>query len=235
MMIDLEMDCEMFVLSEEHNITDFDCGDEDLNDFFNREALLYKHQKLAETVFFRHNSSGATVCAFSYSASCIKTSDLPSNRSKKVKELVPREKSLKAYPGILIGRRGVSKDVNGQGIGSQLVKFIKNYCSEYFSSFVRYLLVDAYNKPEIIRFYQNNDFITVYSTEEQEKQSFKKTPEGNLHTRYMFFDMLPWCDKLIISVWQKTHILYIISIIQVLTVIKIIQYPPYLLKILQIL
>jgi len=39
MEIDLRLDCDRFVLSEEHLLTAFDCGDEDLNEFFNRDAL----------------------------------------------------------------------------------------------------------------------------------------------------------------------------------------------------
>jgi GNAT superfamily N-acetyltransferase len=192
MKIDLEQDCEMVVLSEEQKITDFDCGDDDLNDFFDNEAILYSRQMLAETIFFRHKSNGKTVCAFSYSASSIKTADLPGNRSKKVKELVPREKSLKAYPGMLIGRLGVATEFNGQGIGSQLMKYIKTFCLVKYPRNVRYLLVDAYNKPEVINFYKKNSFLTVYSSEEQERQSFKRTPEGSLRTIYMFYDMTQW-------------------------------------------
>jgi GNAT superfamily N-acetyltransferase len=164
MVINLENDCERILLSEKHVISDFDCGDEDLNDFFNNEAILYGRQMLAETIFFRHRSSGATVCAFSISASSIKTADLPGSRGKKVKELVPREKSLKAYPGILIGRLGVATNFNGQGVGSQLMDYIKNYCLDKFPRHVRYLLVDAYNEPAVINFYQKNDFATVFFT-----------------------------------------------------------------------
>jgi GNAT superfamily N-acetyltransferase len=196
MKIDLNQDCEMFVLSEEQKITDFDCGDEDLNDFFNSEALLYKRQMLAETYFFRHKSSGAIVCAFSISASSIKTSDLPGSRGKKVKELIPREKMLKAYPGILIGRLGVAKIFNGQGAGSQLMKIIKDYSLVTLPGFVRYLLVDAYNEPAVINFYQKNDFATVFSTEEQENKTNGRNINEPLHTRYMFYDMIKWRNKM---------------------------------------
>ena len=95
-MIDLERDCEMVVLSEEQFISNFDCGNADLNDFFNYDALEYKRQMLSQTCFFRHKSSGVVVCAFSFSASSIKTADLPGSRRKKVKEYIPREKSLKS-------------------------------------------------------------------------------------------------------------------------------------------
>ena len=186
----------MVVLSEEQVISGFDCGNADLNDFFNHDAIEYKRQMLSQTCFFTHKSSGDVVCAFSFSASSIKTADLPGSRRKKVKEYVPREKSLKAYPGILIGRLGVSKDFSGQGAGSQLIQFIRDFCLSNFPDFVRYLLVDAYNEPAVIGFYQKNKFTTVFSTEEQEKESYKQKPDETLHTRFMFYDMIQWRNKM---------------------------------------
>jgi len=148
-MIDLERDCNLLILSEEQMITDFDCGNADLNEFFN-----------------------------------------------KVKEYVPREKSLKSYPGILIGRLGVATEFNGQGAGSQLLDFIKDFCIANFPDFVRYLLVDAYNEPAIVGFYQKNKFISVFSTEEQEKKAYGQIPLETLRTRYMFYDMIQWRNKM---------------------------------------
>jgi GNAT superfamily N-acetyltransferase len=193
MVVDLREDCDTLFIKAEQVIADFDCGDTDLNDFFNHEAFLYRRQMLAETCFFRHKSSGKIVCAFSFSASSIKTADLPGSRRKKVKELVPREKSLKAYPGILIGRLGVATDFNGQGIGTQLIDYIKDYCLLHFPGHVRYLLVDAYNDPVVVGFYQKNYFTTVFSTEDQEKETYRQSDA--LQTRYMFYDMMKWRDK----------------------------------------
>ena len=195
-MIDLYRDCKMIILSEKNAISDFDCGNEDLNDFFNQDAIQYKRQMLSQTYFFRHNICGTVVCAFSFSASSIKTVDLPGSRRKKVKEFIPREKSLKSYPGILIGRLGVSTKFAGQGVGSQLMRVIKNFCLVQFPDFVRYLFVDAYNEPAIVGFYQKNDFIEVFSTQEQEKQSYRHPPTEPLQTRYMFYDMIQWRNKM---------------------------------------
>ena len=100
-MFNLIRDCERLILSDEQVISGFDCGNADLNEFFNQDALAYKRQMLSRTYFFRHKSSGAVICAFSFSASSIKTADLPGSRRKKVKEYVPREKSMKSYPAIL--------------------------------------------------------------------------------------------------------------------------------------
>ena len=194
-MIDLEKDCEMFALTEEQIISDFDCGNEDLNEFFNHDALLYRRQMLSETCFFRHKITGAVVCAFSFSASSIKTADLPGSRRKKVKEYVPREKSLKSYPGILIGRLGVATEFGGQGTGSQLLDFIKDFCLLNYPGFARYLLVDAYNEPTVLKFYQKNDFTAVFSSEEQEKEAYRQPPSEILRTRYMFFDMIQWRNR----------------------------------------
>ena len=186
----------MFILTKDQLISDFDCGNADLNDFFNCEAILYKQQMLSQTVFFRHKNSGKVVCAFAFSANSIKTADLPGSRSKKVKEYDPREKSLKSYPGILIGRMGVSSEFSGQGAGSQLIDIIKDFCLVQFPDFVRYLLVDAYNETAVIGFYQKNKFTAVFSTEEQEKKSYLQPPAESLQTRYMFYDLIKWRDKM---------------------------------------
>ena len=187
----------MLVLSDEQQITNFDCGNDDLNDFFNNDAIEYKRQMLAQTIFFRLKSSGEVVCAFSYSASSIKTADLPNSRRKKVKEHIPREKTLKSYPALLIGRLGVSENFNGQGIGSQLIDAIKNFCLINFPDFVRFLLLDAYNEESIIGFYQKNNFMVVFSTEEQEREAYRQLPTDALRTRYMFYDMILWRNKMI--------------------------------------
>ena len=195
-MLILKNECDMLLLLEEHIISDFDCGNADLNDFFNRDAIQYKQQMLSRTYFLRHKVSGAVVCAFSFSASSIKTADLPGSRRKKVKEFVPREKSLKSYPGILIGRLGVSTQFSGQGVGGQLMDIIKDFCLSNFPDFVRYLLVDAYNEPAVIRFYQKSGFALVFSTEEQENANYRQLPDEALQTRYMFYDMIQLRNRL---------------------------------------
>ena len=195
-MIDLRTDCDMLILSENQVISGFDCGNADLNDFFNHDALAYKQQMLSRTYFFRHKSNGAVAGAFSFSASSIKTADLPGSRRKKVKEYIPREKSLKSYPALLIGRLGVATEFNGQGAGSQMLDIVKDFCLVHFPDFVRYLLVDAYNEPAVIGFYQKNDFTPVFSTEQQEKETYRQLPSETLQTRYMFFDMIQWHNRL---------------------------------------
>jgi len=193
-MIDLVKDCKLLTVSEGNMISGFDCGDVELNDFFNNKALLFKEQLLARTCFFLHDKSSKVVCAFSLSPNSLKAKDLPNNRQKKVKQLVPREKTLQSYPAFLIGRFGVSQEFNGQGIGSQLMNYIKGYCIDKFPDFCRFLVIDAYNSPSVLGFYQKNSFLTVFSTEEQEREAYKIKPEEFLQTRYLFYDMMRWSD-----------------------------------------
>lgn len=191
-MIDLVKDCKLLTVSEDNMISGFNCGDEELNDFFNHKAFPFKEQLLARTCFFLHDISNKVVCAFSLSPNALKAKDLPNNRQKKVKQLVPREKTLQSYPAFLIGRFGVSQEFNGQGIGSQLMNYIKGYCIDKFPDFCRFLVIDAYNSPSVLSFYQKNNFLTVFSTEEQEREAYKIKPEEILQTRYLFYDMMRW-------------------------------------------
>jgi len=190
----LQEDCELFKVSEEQLILNFDCGNKELNDFFSIKALPFKRQLLAMTCFFRHNESGEIVCAFSLSPNALKAADLPGSRRKKVSEYVSREKTLQSYPAFLIGRLGVSREFNGQGVGTQLMEFIKTYCIGNYPDFCRFLVIDAYNSPSVLKFYQKNHFLPVFSTEEQERKTYRIKPEEFLQTRYLFYDMIRWCE-----------------------------------------
>ena len=190
----LSTDCLLLKLSPENPIKNFDCGDDDLNDFFNHEALLFQSERLGQTFFYCSKETKKIVGAYSLSADSLKTVLLPGSRAKKIKELIPREKALQSYPAILIGRLGVSIEFTGQGVGSQLMENIKFYCDLQFPQLVRFIVVDAYNNQSVLSFYQKNDFSFVFSSEQQEKENMKKMikEDEKLHTRQMFYDMKRW-------------------------------------------
>jgi len=194
-MIDLTMNCTLVAVSEKELISDFDCGDDDLNNFFNNKSFPFKQQLLALTCFHRHDETGKIVCAFSLSPNALKAKDLPNSRQKMVKQLIPFEKNLQSYPAFLVGRLGVSKEFNGKGIGSQLLDYIKGFCLDKYPDFCRFLVVDAYNSQSILNFYAKSGFTPVFSTEEQERKAYKISPDEKLPTRYLFYDMLRWKDS----------------------------------------
>jgi GNAT superfamily N-acetyltransferase len=196
-MLDLQAECELIPLSHNESFVDFDCGDADLNEFFNIDAIKYQEQLLGQSYFFRHKLLRKIVCAFSLSPDSLNTANLPNSRKKKVKENIPHEKPMKSYPAYLIGRLGVASTFNGGGIGSQLLSFIKYFCFDNYRNSCRFLVVDAYNKPEVLSFYKKNGFLPVFSTEEQEREYKKLDIPTPLKTRYLFYDMIYLKKKMI--------------------------------------
>ena len=54
----------------------------------------------------------------------------------------------------------------------------------------RFLLVDSYNKERNLKFYQNNEFKFLFSTEEQEREFRGLNPDTQLNSRLMYFDLI---------------------------------------------
>jgi len=117
--------------------------------------------------------------------------NLPNNRKRKLTENIPHEKSLSSYPATLIGRLGVDKAFGGKGIGTELIKIIKQWMLRPDNlTACRYLTVDAYNNDPTLKFYEANSFKTIFSTETQEKEYVGLPPEKELKTRLMYFDLM---------------------------------------------
>lgn len=185
--------CELVQLSKDELICNFDCGNEDLNDFFYNDALNYHNQLLGRTLFFRKRVTLEIVCAFTLSNDSIKMNELPGSAKKRVKKGIPDVKSMNSYPATLIGRFGVPNSFAGSGIGSQVMDFIKSICLTEDANKCRFLLVDSYNTLSALKFYEKNEFKFLFSEEGQEKEHYKKE---ELRTRFMFFDLLTWKQKL---------------------------------------
>ena len=109
----------------------FLCGDKDLDDFFQNDAINYNKQLLGKSYYFYlKDNEKLIVCAFTLSNSSIDSRHLQNNRRKKLTENIPHEKSLYSYPATLIGRLGVSKVFGGKGIGTELMDFLKLWLLE---------------------------------------------------------------------------------------------------------
>ena len=52
------------------------------------------------------------------------------------------------------------------------------------------MIVDAYNEPATMAFYEQNGFKTVFSTEQQEKEYRHVKSETPLSTRLMYYDLM---------------------------------------------
>ena len=81
-------------------------------------------------------------------------------------------------------------DFRHQGIGSELQDFIKSwFIDEENKTGCRFLIVDAYNCMVPLDFYQKNEFLFLFSTEQQEAENLGYDMTKSLHTRLMYYDL----------------------------------------------
>jgi len=178
-------------------ISQFDCGDEDLNDFFNNEALMFQDQLMGQTYAFTLDSDPSKiVCAFSVSNDALRVDDLPNSRRKKVIKQIPHAKFFPAFPSVKIGRLGVDVNFTGHQIGSQLMDFIKAWFSEAANKTgCRFITIDAYNNEKAKSYYERNGFDYLFHEEESELEYINgpRAPNrqlNSLFTRTMYFDLI---------------------------------------------
>ena len=107
-------------LKPEFDLSYFDCGDDDLNDFLISDANNYQFQLLAVT-YLLTDINNKTLAFFSLSNDSLKDQDFEKWNSLSRK--IPNRKRRKDYPAVKIVRLGVDKSLRGQKIGSEIVFF----------------------------------------------------------------------------------------------------------------
>lgn len=155
----------------------FDCGDDELNDFFRNDAFAHKQELLAEIYSFsvtKATKSGAPspVAFVSFNNDAVQFS-----QEKRKEILSPEKVHYKFLPAVKIGRLGVIKEYQRQNIGTHLLNFTKLLFITENRTGCRFITIDAYNKPEVIKFYKKNDFKFLYDKDK------------NKITRIMYFDL----------------------------------------------
>ena len=199
--------CTISVFTEElqRECDPFSCGVDDLDDFFSTEALKYTAFRMGKTFCFRLRSDLRKIVAMlTLSYDSIRIYDLPRSRRDAMLKITHHRKTLKRYPGVLIGRLAVSSDeaYKRKGIGSEMIDIVKQwYKSDEIKAGCRMLIVDALNKPEVLAFYRKNGFETLFTTEQQEdfyvnpprdeeQRLLRLANPVQLETRLMFTDLL---------------------------------------------
>lgn len=176
---------------------DFYCGNADLDEFFHEDVTRFRYNLMGKSYCFVFEDDPQTiVSAFTVSNDSIRVYDLPRSRRDFMKHLT--HKHLRRYPGVLVGRLAVNKDFSHKGIGSEVLQFIKQwFISPDNKTGCRFVVVDAVNEPDVLRFYQKNGFTFLFSTEEQEfiYTGGKKGEPVNLCTRLMYFDLMDLAQK----------------------------------------
>lgn len=172
----------------------FTCDDEDLDEFFAKDCLENQHRLLGKTYLFCLKKHPDTiVTAFSLSNDSIRLTNRITDEYKEqfLDDTDLRDKTLKRFPAVLIGRLGTSKDFAGRGYGTAIMDFIKVLFRTNNRTGCRFLIVDALNRPQTLRYYEKNGFCYLIDDERLEAK-YMGIGMGHLplNTRLMYFDLL---------------------------------------------
>ena len=135
------------------SISSFDCGDEDLNDFFMNEAEQYHQAKLASTHVLCSDSD--IVGFFTLVTDCL-------HRQRVEPDDSVAYFAHQKYPAVKIARLAVNLPYQNQGIGSRSLKWIfKNLLRFSDLAAFRFVTVDAKNIGSVPAFYKKFGFHEV--------------------------------------------------------------------------
>jgi predicted GNAT family N-acyltransferase len=165
-------------LTPEHLIKDFDCEDNDLNEFLHNDAKNFSNQLISVSYILENDED--TIAFFSISNDKISIKEIGGHPEKWAifKKLFPDSKDLKSYPAVKIGRLAVNKKYKGQNYGTSIIHFLINWFTVNNKTGCRFMTVDAYSKS--LAFYEKVGF--KYLTEKDQGRD----------TRLMYIDLFPY-------------------------------------------
>lgn len=188
-------ECDLFIATKERftQCESFSCDNEDLDDFFVKDSIVYDQRLLGKTYVFCHKITKAIVCAFTLSNDSIRITNKLNVESKEqfLENSELSEKNLRRYPAVLIGRLGTNCRFAGKGYGSAVMDFIKTWFRVGNKTGCRFIIVDAYNNSATIHYYLKNGF-TFLIDDERLEAKYMGIGVGRLplNTRLMYFDLL---------------------------------------------
>ncbi len=155
--------------------TAFDCGDTDLNEYFQVDSANYRKELLTSSYCVYRKGLNATqpMAFIDFCNDAIRREHLGGAR-RKIHHL---KRGFKTYPAVKITRIGVRKALHGCGIGSLMLDAAKLFFFKDIKAGCRFLTLDAY--PEKVEFYKKNRFREMQLAEDAEKRD----------TVPMFFDL----------------------------------------------
>lgn len=163
-----DLDFEPFS-KESHQVRNFDCGEEPLNEFLNTEEVEdYEEARAGKTtlVFFKGELVGYyTLCPGELKSDLVET-----HRSfSKSQEL-----RLEAYPAWKIGRFAVQKKWQGTGVAQLMIKRVVGEIQHIArSAAIRLIILEAKPIERTIRFYERAGFSFVVEVHRNKKRRNK--------------------------------------------------------------
>ena len=112
--------CTLIPFSKEilDNCPNFSCGDEELDNFFHRDADLYSKELMGKTYCWITNEKPHQIVAlFTLANDSIKTFYLDNKIRNKLNRTINNNKRGRSYPAVLIGRLGINEYFQGKSVG----------------------------------------------------------------------------------------------------------------------
>ena len=141
-------------LTQDYEFKPFDCGEDDLNEFFLQDAKQYLKGLLAVTYIIEDDSR--TVAFFSLSNDRISLSESDKATWRRIRSAFPHRKHRSDYPAVKIGRLGVDKNAQHRHIGTDILDFVKQTFITSNRTGCCFVTVDALRSA--IPFYEQNGF-----------------------------------------------------------------------------
>lgn len=170
-------DFKFYKLGLDTDIKPFKCSDEDLNGFLVDDAKNYFKELLASTYIIADIHLQKTVAYFSLLNDSISfnADTMAKSTWNRINRKIPNGKRRGHYPALKIGRLAVGDDYAGQGLGSDILEFIKYMIVDDKRYGCRFLTLDAYQNA--VPFYEKCGFKLLSSTDEDDP------------TRSMYYDL----------------------------------------------
>ena len=150
----------------------FDCGNADLNEYFQVDSKHYRANLLTQTYcLILRSVPDYALALFDF---C--NDHVVLKKTQATLETDPRAYT-RSFPAVKLTRLGVTKKLQRQHIGSHALNMVKKFFTTDNRTGCRLITVDADNRPEILEFYEKNNFLPLYN----------KDKDGP--TRALYFDL----------------------------------------------
>lgn len=142
----------------------FSCGVPELDKFFHSEIKeCVNHHYLA--AYCAYTDSGEIVAAFTLMNDSLMISDASEKEDfiedlklETSEEIVDFFDLQSSYPALNIGHLGTKNEWKNHGIGASIIDLVATTYAGFRNAGCQFITVDALNNPEIILFYQHNQF-----------------------------------------------------------------------------
>lgn len=161
-------------LSEKHDLSNFSCGVDDLDEFLKEDALKEQEENLSVTYLAIHQSE---IIGFI----TILTDNIPYNIVKN-----DVETKYNSYPSVKIGRLGININYKGLHFGTMILDDISRDIKELSEEIgIKFIIVDSYCSAR--KFYLKNSFTEMKL--QNPKKSKRKSLRNANKTITMFKDI----------------------------------------------